>query len=123
MFSKPFFKCSAKLSYVLFLTVHPATLISINHPTYLEDGVSVLGVYQEVLDGTATSEMHFNTMFSVDALAAFTHSFNIGHYYVGLVIVWNLCVPGVAASWIGSVGFLLFDIGPMQRPYRVLVSL
>ena len=92
-------------------------------PQFLEGGVSVLGVYQEVFDGTASSEMHLNTMFSADVLAAFTHSFNIGHYYVGLVIVGIYVVPGVAASWIGSVGFLLFDIGPMQRPYRVLVSL
>ena len=45
VFSEPFCKCSAWLPYVFFLAVHPATLISVNHPTFLEDGVSVLGVY------------------------------------------------------------------------------
>ena len=81
--------------------------------------MSVLGVYQEVLDHIASSEMHLNTTFSANVLAAFTHSFNIGHHYVGLVITGICIVPGVA----GSVGFLLFDIGPTQSPYRVLASL
>ena len=45
MFLEPFCKCSARLPYIFLFTVHPATLVSIYHPTFLEDGVSVLGVY------------------------------------------------------------------------------
>ena len=59
--------------------MYPATLVSVNHHTLLEDGVSVLRMYQEVLDGTPSFKMHFNTMFLADVLAAFTHAFNIGN--------------------------------------------
>ena len=50
VFSEPFCKSSAWFPYVLFFTVHPTTLVSVNHPTFLKDGVSALRVYQEVLD-------------------------------------------------------------------------
>ena len=98
-------------------------LVYVNHPTFLEDGVSLLGVYQEVLDIAASSEMYFNTMFPSDVLAAFTHSFNIGYQNVGLVAAEICVVPVVAGILVGSVGFLLFNIGPVQSPYRILASL
>ena len=66
VFSKPFCK-----SYSF--TVHPATLISVDHPTFLEDDVFVLRVYQEVLEGISSFEVHFNAMFPADVLAALTH--------------------------------------------------
>ena len=70
-------------------------------------------MYQEVLDGTAPFEMHFNTMFPADVLAAFTHSFSIGYHHVGLIVVEACVVPDVAGILVGSVGFFLFDNGPV----------
>ena len=88
----------------------PTALVSVNHPTFLEDGVSILRVYQEVLDGPASFEMYFNTIFPADVLAAFIHSFNIGHHHVGLIFVKACVVPDVTVILVGSVGFLLFEI-------------
>ena len=53
--SEPFCKSSVWFSHVFFLTVHPIVFVSVNHPIILEDGVSVLRDYQEVLDGELTS--------------------------------------------------------------------
>ena len=66
------------------------------------------GVYQEVLDGSASFEVHFNAMFHADVPAALTHSLNIGHHYVGLVVVEDCVVPADIGILVGSVGFLLF---------------
>ena len=90
---------------IFFFTVHHATLVSVNHPTLLEDGDSVHRVHQEVLDGTASFEMHFNTMLPADVLAAFIHAFNTGHHHVGLVVAEACVVPGVTGILGGSVGF------------------
>ena len=38
-------QCSISLSSVFFLTVHPATLVSVYHPSFLENGTSILGIY------------------------------------------------------------------------------
>ena len=65
MFFESFCKCSARLSYIFLLTIHPATPVSIHYSTFLKDGVSFLGIDYEVLDSTASSEMHLNAMFSV----------------------------------------------------------
>ena len=79
---------------IFFFTVLPATLISVDDPTFLEDGFFVLRMYQEVLDGTASFEMHFNVMFPVDVLAALTHSLNMGqHHYVGIIVIEACVVP------------------------------
>ena len=45
VFFKPFIKCSFRFSNVLCFTVHPSTLISIDDPTSLKDGVLVLSYY------------------------------------------------------------------------------
>ena len=59
-------------------------------------------------------------MFPADVLATFTYSFNMGHHYEDLVDVRIWVVPG---TFVGSVGFIVFDVGPIQSPYRVLASL
>ena len=79
-------------------------------------------MYQEVLDGASSFEMHFNAMFPVDVLAALTHPLNIRHHHVGLVIVEAHVVPAVTRILVGSVGFLLFDACPVQSPYWILAS-
>ena len=99
VFSEPFCKSSAWFPNIFFFTIHPATLTSVDHPIFLEDGVFVLGVYQEVLDGTASFEMHFNDMFPADILAALTHSLNTWHHLICLVVVVEACiVPAVTGN-------------------------
>ena len=65
-------------------------------------------MYQKVLDGTASFKVHFNAMFLADVLVALTHSLNIGHHYVELVVVKACVVPAVIGILLGSVDFLLF---------------
>ena len=109
MFSEPFCISSVEF-HIFFFTVHPATCILLDHPTFLEDAVFVLRVYQEVLDGTASFEKHFSAMFPADVLAAPTHSLNIQHHHGGLV---EACVvPAVTGILVSSVGFLLFYACP-----------
>ena len=48
---------------IFFYTVCSVTLVSVNHPTLLEDGVFDLRVSQEILDDTASFEMLFNPCF------------------------------------------------------------
>ena len=71
VFFEPFCKCSAWLSYIFFLTVHPATFLSIHHPTFLKGGISpwgLLGGFLTVLPPLK----HLNAMFTVDVFAAST---------------------------------------------------
>ena len=84
VFSEPFCKCSAWFPSVLFLTVHPSSLLPVDHTTFLQDGVPIFGMYQEVPDGVAPSEIHFNPMFSADVPAAFSQTLHIWDHYVGL---------------------------------------
>ena len=67
-------------------------------------------MYQEVLDGVVSFEMHFNPMFSADNLAALTHALDIWDYYVGLVVT-----ASVAVIPIGPLvsSFLLLDVDPV----------
>ena len=92
MFSEPLCKSPARFPNVFFSTVYPATPEPIDHST---NGVSVFGVYQEVLDGTVPFEVHIYPMFSADVLAALPHALNVWDNYIWLV---------VTASLVGCVG-------------------
>ena len=69
-------------------------------------------MYQEVLDGVASFEIHFNPMFSADVLAALTHAFDIWAHYVGLVV--TACV--VLVSPLVSSILVLLDVKPCLEP-------
>ena len=113
VFSQPFSKSSAWFPNIFFFTVYPATLISVDHPTFLEDGVFVLKMYQEIPDGTASFKVDSNAMFPADGVAAVTHSCNIGHHYLGLDVAESCVVPAVIGILVGSVCFLLFYACPV----------
>ena len=110
MFPKLFCKSSAWFPNIFFFTVHPATFVSVDHPTFPEDGIFVFGVYQKVLDGTASVKVHFNAIVPADVLAALNHSLTIGHHYVGLAVVEAHVVLVVIGIFVGSVGFLLLKL-------------
>ena len=95
-------------SPIYFITVHPATPEPIDHSTLLEDDISVLGVYQEVLDGVTFFEKHFYPMFSADAFAALTHALYVWDNYIWLVVTaWLVCVFGCPLI---SACLLLFNL-------------
>ena len=54
MFFEPFTKGSGSFSYILLITLHPITLVSINDAIFLSDQISVFGCHQEVFDGFAS---------------------------------------------------------------------
>ena len=87
MLSEPFCKCSAWFPSILFFTVHPSTLVPVDHSTLLQYGFLVFRVYQEVPDGIASSEIHFYPMFPADVLAAFAHALYVSDHYVGLLLL------------------------------------
>ena len=91
-------------------SVHPATLVSIYDPTFLQDLVSVLRVYKEILGGSAYLKVHLNAMFATDVFAPFSLSFDIRHHYVRFPDVRIWVVPNVLGTFVGSAGF---DIGPI----------
>ena len=105
VFSEPLCKGPVWFPNIFFFIVQLATLVSVNHPTVLTAGVSLFRVYQEVLDGTAFFEIHFNTMFPADVLVAFTHAFNMGNHYVGLVVLEACVVPSVNEILVASLFF------------------
>ena len=76
MFFIFFIKCSSRFTNLFFFTVHPATLVSTVHSTFLEDGIFVLW------DDKA--------MFAADYFVAFTNPFSVWHHYV-CVLVPSLC--------------------------------
>ena len=67
--------------------MHPVTLVPVDHTTFLQDGVPIFGVYQEVPDGIASSEIQLNPTFSANVHAAFTLALHIWDHYVGLFAV------------------------------------
>ena len=77
MFFEPLCKCSARFPNIFFITVHPATPEPLDHSTPLQDGISIFGLYQEVLDGVASFEKHFYPMFPADVFAALTHALDV----------------------------------------------
>ena len=87
MFSEPLCKCSARFLNIFFITVHPATPEPVDHSILMQDGISIFGAYQEVLDGVASFEKHFYPMFSADIFAALTHALDVRDNYMGLVVV------------------------------------
>ena len=94
---------------VFFFTVYPVTLESVDHSILLQDCISIFGVYQEVLDCTATFEIHLHPMFSADVLAAFTHALYKWDNYVGLVVTASF-VGCTDCPLISVLLSLLFDV-------------
>ena len=67
---KPFPKGSCGFSNLILINYF-LTLVSLNHSTFLCDGVFVLGHNQEVLDGDSTSEVNLYSEFVTDIFETF----------------------------------------------------
>ena len=118
VFSEFITKCSAWLLYIFIFTVYPSTLVSINHSTFLQYVISVLGVHYEFFDCIASFEIHLYAMLAADNFAALTQSFHTGHHNVGFFLIFiRVCVDVI----LSSPGVLLdSDDCPFQSPCWVL---
>ena len=58
MFFEPPSKCSGEFSYILLITLHPVTFISVYDSTLFEDGIFVLWSHKEVFDGHPSFEVN-----------------------------------------------------------------
>ena len=60
---EPLSKSSGGLSYILLITLHSITLISIDDCTLFQHRILVLGGHQEVFDGNTSFEVDLYPMF------------------------------------------------------------
>ena len=87
MFLKHLSKSSCRLTNVFFITLNPCTLVSVDHPTLLCDGISNFGDHKVVLDGSTSLEMYLHPM-SVTDLHTHTEPFCVRYSHVGVVPLW-----------------------------------
>ena len=83
MVFEPFSKSSGGLSYILLITLHSITFISIDDPTLFRHWILVLGGHQEVFDGDTSSEVYLYPMFVASSFHTFTKSFVVGYNHIG----------------------------------------
>ena len=63
MFLEPFSKSSCSFTNILLITFHPFLLVSINCPTFLNDGVFFFWIHQDALDSFFSFEVYLYAIF------------------------------------------------------------
>ena len=110
MFLKPFTKGSRGLSYIFLITVHPATFVTVDDPTFLHHRISVLGGHQEVFHGGTSSKIYLYTIVAARFLDSFTQP----------PIIWNsyVCFGGVLllSVFVALFLFLVWIVHPHFYP-------
>ena len=109
VFPVPFTKGSARLTNIFFSTVYPSTTVLVDYSTFLQYGVLVLRMYQDISDGPTTLEVDFYTISSADVFAWFCQSFHVGYHNEWLVVV--------SGPLVGPLLFLL-EVCSVPGPYR-----
>ena len=109
MFFESLSKCSARITNVFFLVIHPCTLKSVYHPT-ISEIIFVLWGDQEFSDGLASFEVHLFAMLAANVFVTLTQPFGVRHKYMNIIFV-VLCwaVPGVIHTVSGSVWLTAFN--------------
>ena len=72
MFFEPLSKGSGGLSYILLITLHSITFVSIDDPTLFQHRILILGDHQEVFDGDTSSKVYLYPMFVASSFHTFT---------------------------------------------------
>ena len=103
MFFEPFSLSSGGLSYILFITLHSITFISIDDPTLFQHWILVFGGHQEAFDGDTSSEVYLYPMFVAGSFHTFTESLIVGNNHVGFFVI-CLIVVVVASQCFSSFG-------------------
>ena len=123
MFSEPFSKSSQGLSNVLFITLHPVALVSIDDSTFLLYRIFIFGSHQEVFDSSTSFKVHLYPIFAANLLFTLTQPTVIRNHYVRLLVV----VIAVRVSSVVIViikgWFLCSDSDPVQGPNGVFAFL
>ena len=83
MFLKPLSKCSRGLSYILLITLHPTTFVTVDDLTLLQHRIFVLWGHQEVFDGCASSEVNLNPIVVAFLVHTLTQPLVVWYSYVG----------------------------------------
>ena len=109
-------------SPIYSLSHSTVTPVSINHPTFLDDGIFVFGGHQDVFDCLSSFKVDFNSMLSACILKTLINAFGIWHHYVCFVLVArcfgvNLLFIIVIFHkiWLGTVLYL----HPVQGPHGI----
>ena len=85
MYLEPLSKCSGRLSYIFFITLHSVTFISVDDPTFLHYRILVLWSHQEVFDGNASFKVDLYPIFVACSLQAFTQPFVVWYHYIRIL--------------------------------------
>ena len=93
-------------------TLHPATFIAIDDPTFLHHGVLIFRVHQEVLDGSPSLEVYLHTKVTAFFLDTYTQP----------LIVWNSYVGFRSVVLLSVLVLLFLFLGWIVHPYSHLVQ-
>ena len=83
VFLEPFSKSSRGLPNILFITVHPVTMITVDDSSLFLDWFFVLWRHQEVLDGSASFTMYLHPKFSANVFDALTEPSIVRYHHTG----------------------------------------
>ena len=118
MFLDPLSKCSARLSYIFFITLHSITFISVDDATLLQHRILVLGGHQEVFDGNTSFKMHLYPIFVACSLQTFIQPLVVWHPYIWVMMVLLVICIVFGALLLGWCSHL--DLNPIEYPCRVV---
>ena len=106
---EPLFKCSGRLCYIFFITLHLVTFISVDDPTFLQHRIFVFGGHQEVFDCNISFKMDLYPIFVACSFQAFTQPFVVWHHYIWVLIVLLVfCIVIGALFWTGVLILIMF---------------
>ena len=117
VFLEPLSKSSGGLSYILLITLHSITFVSIDDPTLFQHWILVLGGHQKVFDGDTSSEEHLYAMFIGGSFYTFTKSLVVRYYHIGLLVVCLVVVISGVFLLLGR--FLHFHFHSIDCPCGV----
>ena len=120
MLFEPFPKGSGWFTYILIITLHPITLVSIYDTTFLSDEIFIFWCHQEVFDGFASFEENLNAIFLASIFDTFPQAFDVWHSYVcssfGMVVIAHQSLVFVSGLFVWH-GLLLCSVqGPPWVP-------
>ena len=94
MFFEPLSNCSRGFTNVFLITLHPATLVSVDDSTFLLDGILVFGSHWEVFDCVTSLKVHLHSIFTACFLHTLTDPLVVGDHYVRpLDVIASIIVP------------------------------
>ena len=120
MFLEPFSKSSWGLSNIFLITIHPATMISVDDSTLFLDWISVFGSHQEVLDSGASLVIHLYPKLSANVFDALTETTIVWYYYIRLLLG---AVTGSICWCFFSALNVYFLLNSAESPWQVLAVL